>query len=158
MVSPITSVLANISIVVIVLVVLFVVVDVLLRRLFNAPITGATELSELAFSMIVFLPLAWCALKDGHVELTFVVNKLPKTTRSGIEAVMMFLTTIILGLMSWQILVQGTKLQASHAVTSVLEIPTPPFLYLATFGSIMLALAFLIKFIRSLSNIMEKQR
>ena len=157
-VSPISRALGNISMVVIVLVTLLVVVDVCLRRFVNSPIQGSKELSSLAFSIIVFLPLAWCAINNSHVELDLVVKRLPKTTQLSIEVIMMFLTTGIVGLMSWQLLIQGTKLQAANAETALLEIPMYPFLYLATLGSLMLTLAFFIRFIHSLSNIIEERR
>ena len=156
--SPISRVLGDISMVVIVLVTLLVVVDVCLRRFFNSPIQGSHDLSSLAFSIIVFLPLAWCAINDGHVELDLVVKRLPKTARLSIEVIMMFITTVILGLMGWQILIQGTKLQASNVETAILGIPMYPFLYLATIGSLMLALAFFIRFLYSLSNIIQERR
>ncbi len=157
-VSPISRVLGDISMVVIVLVTLLVVVDVCLRRFFDSPIQGSHDLSSLAFSIIVFLPLAWCAINDGHVELDLVVKRLPKTAQLIVEVIMMFITTVILGLVSWQILIQGTKLQAANAETAILGIPMYPFLYLATLGGLMLALAFFVRFLYSLSNIIEERR
>lgn len=158
LVFPISRVLGDIGVAVMVFVTLLVVVDVCARRIFNSPIGGTHELSGFAFSIIVFLPLAWCAMNDSHVELNIVVNRLPKTARLIIEVIMMFITTAILGLMSSQILVHGTSLQAAKAETAILGIPFYPFLYLASFGGIMLTLAFLIRFIQSLSNIIEERR
>jgi TRAP-type C4-dicarboxylate transport system permease small subunit len=157
-VTPVSRGIGVISMVVIVLVVLLVVVDVCLRRLFNAPIQGSHDLQSLGFSIIVFLPLAWCAIQGGHVELDLISRRLPKTAKLYLEVVMIFITTAILALMSWQLLVQGTKLQASNAETAILEIPMYPFIYLATFGSIMLALVFFIRFLRVLSNTLGGQR
>ncbi len=154
-VSPVSRWLAAFSIVIMVLVVLLVVVDVCLRRIFNAPIEGSHDLQMLAFSIIVFLPLAWCAIQDGHVELDLLSRKLSKTAQLYLEVVMIFITTVILALMSWQFLVQGTKLQASNAETAILDIPMHPFLYLATIGCIFLVLAFLIRFLRVLSTSLE---
>jgi len=151
-VSPVSLGLAIISMVVIVLVVLLVVVDVSLRRIFNSPIEGSHDLQMLAFSIIVFLPLAWCAIHRGHVELDLITRRLSNTARRYLEAIMMFITTAILALMSWQLLVQGTKLQASNAETAILEIPMHPFIYLATVGSIILVLAFFIRFLQVISN------
>jgi len=157
-VSPISRVLGDISMVVIVLVTLLVVVDVCLRRFFDSPIQGSHDLSSLAFSIIVFLPLAWCAINDGHVELDLLVKRFPKTAQLSTEVIMMFITVVILGLMSWQLLVQGTKLQAANAETAILGIPMHPFVYLATLGGLMLALAFFVRFLYSLSNIIKKRR
>jgi len=157
-VSPVNKILSDISAVVIVLITLLVVADVSLRRLFNSPIHGTHDLTILGFSMILFLPLAWCALKDGHVELDVIVKKFPKTAQSAIEVLMLLFTVIILVLMSWQIFMQGTKLQASNAQTAILEIPMYPFLYLASFGSLLLTITYLIKFIHLISNIGEAKR
>ena len=156
-VSPISRVLANISMVVIVLAILVVFADVVLRRLFNSPITGSRDFTILAFSIIVFLPLAWHAFNNGHIELDFLVKKFPKTAQSILEVIMMFIATVILGLMSWRLLVQGTILQSLGAGSTTLRIPLYPFAYLATLGSIMLTLAFLIRFLRSLSNFREER-
>jgi TRAP-type C4-dicarboxylate transport system permease small subunit len=158
LVFPISQILGDFSLVVMVFVTLLVVVDVCARRLFNSPLGGTHELSGFAFSIIVFLPLAWCAINDGHVELSIVVDRLPKIAKLSIEVIMMFITTVILGLMTSQILVHGTTLQAGKAETAILGIPYYPFLYLASFGGIILTLAFLIRFIRSLSNIIEERR
>ena len=157
-ISPISRILGGISMVAIVFVTLLVVVDVCLRRLFNSPIFGSHELSSLSFSIIVFLPLAWCAFNNNHVELDLVVKKLPKTTQSSIEVIILLLTSGILGLMSWQLLIQGMKLQAANQETALLEIPMYPFIYIATLGSIILTLAFFIRFLYSLSTIIEKRR
>ena len=91
--SPVSRVLGDISMAVIVVVMLLVVVDVSLRRFFNAPIRGSHDLTALGFSMVVFLPMAWCALKDGHVDLNILVNKFPKNLRLGVEIAMMLITT-----------------------------------------------------------------
>ena len=157
-VSPISQVLGYISMAVIVLVVLLVVADVLLRRFADSPIQGSHDITALAFSIIVFLPLAWLAMNDGHVEMDFIVKKFPKIAQSILEVIMIFITTTIIGLMSWQVVVQGTKLQAANQETAILGIPMYPFLYLAAVGGFILAMAFFIRFLYSLSNIIEKRR
>ena len=155
---PISRVLAGISMVVILLAILIVFADVLLRRLFDSPINGSRDFTMLAFSIIVFLPLAWHAFNNGHIEIGFLVNKFPKTVQSILEVIMMFIATVILGLMSWRLLVQGTLLQAWGAGSTTLRITVYPFVYLATLGSIMVTLAFLIRFLRSLSNLRGERR
>ena len=157
-VSPASRVLGDISMVVIVLVTLLVVVDVCLRRFFNSPIQGSHDLSSLGFSMIVFLPLAWCAINDGHVELNLIAKRLPKITQLSIEVIMMLISTGIMGLVSWQLLIQGIRLRDMNAETAILGIPMYPFLYLATLGILILALAFFIKFLYSLSTILQERK
>ena len=102
-ISPISRVLADIGVVMVVLVILVVVSDVTLRRFFSAPISGSRDLTILGFSIIVFLPMALCTMTDSQIQVDFLVSKFPKSVRRGLEVVMIFITTIILGLMSWEI-------------------------------------------------------
>lgn len=153
LVSPVSKVLSYVSAVVMALTVLLVVVNVCMRRFANSPILGVHDISALAFSIIVFLPMAWCALKDGHVSFNIVVDRFPRTTRLAVEAIMLLITTGILGLVSWQLVMQGIRLGSMNAETALLEIPLSPFLYLAALGMTMMTMAFLIKFLQLLSAI-----
>lgn len=152
-ISIISARLVDISAVVTILLILLIVADVVSRRFFNAPIRASTELATVGFSIIVFLPLAWAAIKGVHVELDFLVIRFPKKIRFGIEVAIMLFTTIMLGLMSWQIFVRGTKLQAAHQVTVLLAVPLYIFAYLAAFGSLILTLAYFMKLVRAIRDL-----
>ena len=157
-VSPVSRVLNDVSLVVLAGVMFLVVADVLMRRLFNAPIFGSHDIRAVGFALVVFLPMGWCALMDGHVDLTVVVNRLPIKPRLYIEACMMLLTTGILGITCWQLMKQGIRLQTMSGETPVLGIPLYPFVYLATLGMVMMTLVFFIKFVLALSHIIDQGR
>jgi TRAP-type C4-dicarboxylate transport system permease small subunit len=157
-ISPVSMVLAHVGIVSMVMVILFVVTDVFLRRVFNRPIYGSRDVIRLAFSIVVFLPQAWCALKNGHIELDFLVNKFPKAAQRILEVIMMSITVIILVLMSWRLWLLATVFQASGVESGSLEVPLFPFTYSAALGSTMLALAFFLRFLRSISNLTKEPR
>ncbi len=55
----------------------FVCAEVVMRYLFNAPIPGHLELSELFMPVIVFLAVAYTQSHRGHVGMTLVVDNLP---------------------------------------------------------------------------------
>jgi TRAP-type C4-dicarboxylate transport system permease small subunit len=157
-VSPVSRVLNDVSMVVLTAVMFLVVADVLMRRLFNAPIIGANDIRAVGFALVVFLPMGWCALMDRHVDLTVVVTRLPKKAQQYIGACMMLLTTAILGVTCWQLMRQGIRLQTMSGETPVVGIPYYPFVYLATLGMLMMTLVFFIKFLLELSNLMEQGR
>lgn len=156
-VSPICRVLNEFTLVVLVLAMLLVVVNVIMRRLLHAAIGGSHDLTTLAFSMMVFLPLGWTALKDGHVDLNLLVNRFPRGLRRITEMIMMLLSSAALAVLTWRLYEQGVRLQDMDAVTPVLLIPMYPFTYLAVLGGGMVTLAFFIKFLYSIINIMEKK-
>lgn len=157
-VSPVSRVLNDVSMVILAGVMFLVVADVLMRRLFNSPILGSHDVRAVGFALVVFLPMGWCTLKDRHVELTVVVSRLPQKPRQYIEVCVILLTTAILGVTSWQLMKQGIRLQTMNGETPVVGIPYYPFVYLATLGMVMMTLVFFIKFLSALSNLMEQGR
>lgn len=157
-VSPISRILGNICMVVIVFVTLLVVADVFMRRVFEEPIHGSHDLTTLAFSIIVFLTLAWSTLKNRHIELDLITNRLPKTAQSILEVIMIFFTTGVLGVLSWQLLIFGTKLRNANSVSAILEIPMFPFVYLAAFGSLIVTLAFFIRLLNAINSLRRERQ
>ena len=154
--SPVSQFLNWVSMAALAFAMLIVVADVLMRRLFNAPILGSHDLTTVAFSVVVFAPMAWCTLLDRHVDLTVLVSRLPKRAQRYIEVLMVLLTIAVLSLTAWQLLKQGIRLQSMNAETPVLTIPLPPFVYLATFAVVLMALVYFAKFLLALSEIVEK--
>lgn len=148
---PVSRILRDIAMVALAFAILLVVIDVCSRRLFDSPIDGTHDFTNIAFSMIVFLPLAWCAFENGHVELDLITKRLPKILQSILEVIMIFAGSVILGIMSWQMFVQGMNLQAKGLTTGIVEIPYHPFLYAASIASAVLTLAFFIRFLYSIS-------
>lgn len=157
-ISPVSRILNDISCAVLTFVMLMVTADVFMRRIFNSPIEGAHDLSILSFSIVVFLPMAWAGLMNRHVDLNILVNRLPKIPRTVIESLMMLLTTGMLGVTCWRLLAHGLRLQSQGAKTMILGISTPPFVYLATFGMMMITLVFFIKFLLTLNNFGEESQ
>jgi len=155
-VFPASKVLGDISMIPVVFMTLLIVVDVCSRRFLNAPVKGSRDMTELAFSLSVFLPLAWCAIKGGHVDLDVLVTRFPKRLRLGVEVIIMLLTTAMLGLLSWQLVIQGLRLQNMNQETAVLGIPVYPFLYIAALGSLFLTLVYLINLLNSLGNALRR--
>jgi len=154
--SPISLLLNQLSMVALTGAMLIVVVDVIMRRLFKASIVGSHDLTLVIFSIVVFAPMAWCTLQDRHVDLAILVNHLPKGARKAIDALMMLLTVILLGITCWQLLKQGLRLQSMGAETSVLLIPMYPFVYLATFGVFLMTLSFFAKFLITLNEMTKR--
>ena len=135
-----------------VLMVLLTVAEVFSRRALNSPIAGALELTSLGLVIFVFLTLAYCASRGGHVVMDILVTRFPKRVQAVINTVVLFLTTGILGVASWQLWLQALRLQRAGQTSGLLEIPVFPFLYIAALGGILLTLVYLIYLLYSLEE------
>ena len=99
------------------------VVDVFSRWVFNAPIPGGVELVELLLVIVVMSSVAWCALRDGHVALTFVVDRLPPAGRFLFEGVTQIMSIITCSLLCYQNFVQAGITGSQGETTGILFIP-----------------------------------
>jgi TRAP-type C4-dicarboxylate transport system permease small subunit len=73
--------LTTVSVLVILFVMAFVGAEVMMRYLFNSPIPGHLELSELMMPVIVFLAISYTQATHGHVGMELVLDALPTNAR-----------------------------------------------------------------------------
>jgi TRAP-type transport system small permease protein len=104
-------------------------VDVALRYLFNAPLQGSFEVTELMLVVLIFAALPLVSRREEHVVMDFLDRFLPL----GIYRVLRALEHIAcaavmtgMGCLMWQ---KATKLAAYGDTTAVLRIRLAPYVY-----------------------------
>ncbi len=116
-------------------------VDVLGRYLFNSPLRGAFEGTELMLLVLIFAGLPLVSHADEHVTMDFIDNILPAGGRRiSVALSQLVCAATMLGL-AWLIWLKAGKIAAYGDTTDVLRIELAPFVY---FMAIMIALSGLI--------------
>ncbi|MFC1860940.1 TRAP transporter large permease subunit [Chloroflexota bacterium] len=118
-------------------------VDVILRYFFNRPIIGSFELTEYLMVSAISFTLAYCAILKGHVRVDVIISLLPQGVQLVIRSIVTILALGLFSLVTWQSAIQAGIIQASGAYSSVLRIPTYPFVWVLFVGSALLSLVFL---------------
>lgn len=123
-------------------IVLLTVLDVARRYVFNAPLVGGLELTELAMLALVMLALPWCAATDGHVRIDVLDRALGERGRRLVN-----LVTDLIGLVVLAALAGNTAAKAADAYefedrANTLLVPLWPFYVLiaASFAAYALVL------------------
>lgn len=80
---------------------LFVTAEIGGRYLFNSPIPGHLELSELFMPAIVFLSYAYTQSTDGHIRLTLVIEQLPLPVQRWLDIVTHVVAVLVLSLLTF---------------------------------------------------------
>lgn len=104
-------------------------VDVVARYLFNRPIRGAFEVTELLLLVLIFAGLPLVSHADEHVTMDFVDRVLPGR---GAELLARFMHAVCAGVfffLTWQIWIKAGKIAGYGDTTDVLKIPVGPFVY-----------------------------
>jgi TRAP-type C4-dicarboxylate transport system permease small subunit len=116
-------------------------VDVVARYLFNRPIRGAFELTELLLLVLIFAGLPLLSHADEHVTMDFIDRWLGPRGRDRLNRLINLLVAALMFFMAWQVWIRAGRVSSYGDATDVLRILYGPFVY---FMAAMVALAGLI--------------
>lgn len=145
-----------IAICVLVLMMLFTVLNVVMRAFFNSPIPGDVELIEVGMVCVGFLGLAWCALRGMHISVDLVVSFLPKRIQAVFDSFGYLIGLGISILLAWRGFLEGIGNRDLNSLSATLGFPMYPFYWVVALGYGVLCLAILVLLVRSLSEAIKK--
>ena len=104
-------------------------VDVVLRYIFNAPLRGSFEVTELMLVVLIFAALPLVSRREEHVVMDFLDRFLPVAIYRALRALEHIVSAAVMTGMGWLLWQKAGKLAAYGDTTSVLRIQLAPFLY-----------------------------
>lgn len=138
----VTSVLSS---VVLIAIVIFIVIDVFLRKVFNAPITGSYEVVQYMLMIVVFSAFCMTQEKRGHVRVTLVLNKLPWRVHCVLAGIFELACAVMTGFLCYAAVLQAEYLLRGEWLTDVLKFPMDPFFWAEAVFLLIFALLFLME-------------
>ena len=112
-------------------------VDVVARYVFNRPLRGAFEVTELLLVVLIFGGLPLVSHAGEHVTMDFI-DRLLGRWRELWQRVVQAVCALIMFLLTWLVWLKADRIQAYGDATDVLRIAYGPFVY---FMALMIALA-----------------
>ena len=116
-------------------------VDVIGRYVFNRPLQGAFEVTELMLLVLIFAGLPLVSHADEHVTMDFIDHLFEPKGRRILISIAHFIVAVTLIGLSWLIWLKAGKISGYGDTTDVLRITIGPFVY---FMAVMIALSGLI--------------
>ncbi|HET7362670.1 MAG TPA: TRAP transporter small permease, partial [Burkholderiales bacterium] len=104
-------------------------VDVVARYLFNSPIRGGFEVTELMLLVLIFAGLPLVSHGDEHVTMDFIDRMLPPRAVSTLIRLVHALVAAMFFFLTWQMLIKAGRIAAYGDTTDVLRIAVGPFVY-----------------------------
>jgi len=129
------------------------ITDVFLRKFTNFSILGSVELTELMMVIVVFCSLAQCEVDDGNIKVDLIYKRFSPRIRTVLDFVTQLLSCVLFGIMAWALYLQAVDMKEWGEVTIDLNWPVYPFVYIASFGCILLALVLFVKSLMILSEV-----
>jgi TRAP-type C4-dicarboxylate transport system permease small subunit len=146
---------SNIGVSVLLIMGLLVVVDVILRRTFNSPLSFSLEIIEIMLVVVVFFCVAYTGAQRGHVSIDVIVSRFPPKAQAIVSVFIYFLSFGLFGIICWGSIIYGLHIQDIGQGTGILGVPYYPFVFVVAFGSLLLALVILSQLLNSIINLVN---
>ena len=104
-------------------------IDVIGRYIFNAPLPGAYEVTQLQMTVLIFLGLPLVTLRDAHVKIDFLNARLSPGARRVQRLVVGLATAAVLAVLAWKLAQLGARFARHGDATIYGNIPYAPFAY-----------------------------
>ena len=104
-------------------------VDVVARYLFNSPIRGGFEMTELTLLVLIFAGLPLVSHGDEHVTMDFIDRMLPPRAVDLLARAVHALVAAMFFFLTWQMLIKAARIAGYGDTTDVLRITVGPFVY-----------------------------
>ena len=122
-----------------------VVANILGRYLFNAPVTGTLEFTESLLVLIIFLSLALTQYDGGHIRVTLLTRRLPRTWGRALNVFCMLAGAAFFAwcaYAAWRFAAQSYSFNEQEWGT--VTFPLWPVKFIVFVGILMLAIQFLL--------------
>jgi TRAP-type C4-dicarboxylate transport system permease small subunit len=111
------------------LMMLLTFVDVVARYLFNFPLRGGFEVTELMLLVLIFAGLPLVSHADEHVTMDFIDRILPEAGRRFLVRLVHAVCAAVMFFLTWQVWIKAGKIAGYGDTTDVLKITVGPFVY-----------------------------
>ena len=126
------------------------VISVLGRYLFNAPVPGDYELTELACGIAVFWFFPYCYIEKANIVVEFFTGRLRSGFKTALDAAHNIAFAIVAGLISWRLFVGGMHKLQDGETTVFLAIPIHWAYFAALLGAGLLTVTCIVATLRQL--------
>jgi TRAP-type transport system small permease protein len=116
-------------------------VDVVARYVFNRPLRGAFEVTELLLLVLIFAGLPLVSFTNEHAVMDFIDRVLGRRALRGLEGGVELVNAVLMFGLAWLVWGKADRIWAYRDATDVLRILYGPFVY---FMALALALAAII--------------
>ena len=111
------------------LMMLLTFVDVVARYLFNFPLRGGFEVTELMLLVLIFAGLPLVSHADEHVTMDFIDRILPDGGRRFLVRLVHAICAAVMFFLTWQVWIKAGRIAGYGDTTDVLKITVGPFVY-----------------------------
>ena len=119
-------------------------------RFFHAPYAGTYELVSFLGALVTAGALAHTQRRKDHIVVEILSEKFPPAVKRCLDAVNYAATSLLFGVIAWQVWVWGDNIRGGGELSETLKITYYPFVYAVAAGFALLALVLLVDLLKTI--------
>ena len=131
--------------------------DVTGRYVFNRPVTGTLEASEILMATAVLLGLAYVQVNKANVRVTIVYDLCSPRLQTIMDFVVSILALALFGLVMWQGIEAVKSSWQAHRMIGIFGVPLFPFEALVPLGTLCLCLVLITQIVHYFTLLRERR-
>ena len=152
----VTRVLTPIGLGALLIMMVAVVINVVGRALFRAPLYGTVEIVEITGTFLISFIAVYTQFKRGNISVGIVVDQMPPRAQGIIGIFGLLLCVGIVAVLAWAAFINAENMVRTNELTGIFEVPKYPLRYVWVFGLLVLWVMFLVHLIESLVKGVQK--
>ncbi len=105
------------------------VVDVVGRYVFNRPLPGSSEITEILMAILIYAGLPLVGLRRAHIVVDLLDSATPQRMVRIRDAIVGIISCFMIALIAWRLWAYADQIRLSKDVTEYLKLPLAPFAY-----------------------------
>ena len=97
--------------------------SVLMRALFQAPISGDVELTQMGIALAISMCLPWCQAQRGHILVDFFTQKSSAQSLRFMDSVGCLALAVMYGFLAWRTSVGAVSVREAGETTMIISLP-----------------------------------
>lgn len=124
---------------------LLITLNVILRAVFKSPIPGTYDYTGFLTIIIIGCGIAYCSVLDGHIELTFLYDKLSLKLKKIISIAGNLFSFLLMTLFSYSLFSYALSQYQTKGVSITTKTPLYIFSFITAFCFVIFTLTIMIK-------------
>lgn len=122
---------------ILIFVMVYTVVDVVMRYVFNRPFSGSVEVTEFAMAMIVFLAMPYTGWVGAHISVDLFEKYLDRPSLRYLPSAISFIGAALFALIAWRVVLEAAA--TVNQTSNMLRMPHYPFRFAVAACSLLFA-------------------